>query len=106
MFLCKTRGIFMRIESGKAYACIAMLIAVFLLSGCGDDGDPVKPVDDAAEFKPLTTPENLIHNLALSYGELNISEYDKLLLSADDGDYGQEYYWFFQADDVTTLGED
>ena len=95
----------MRTIRGKAYACIALLAAAILISGCGDDGNPVTPEEETAEFRTLTSPENLIYNLVLSYKELNIVEYSRLLLNTDDGDYGQEYYWFNQAEDVSALGE-
>jgi hypothetical protein len=106
MFLCKTRGVFMRTVNRKAYACITILIAALFLSGCGDDGAPVKPADEVAEFKPLTTPENLIHNLVLSYDKLDIARYAELLLSTAEGGYGQEYYWFHQEGDATIIGEE
>jgi len=64
--------------------------------------DPKPPVN----FAPLTAPDSLIHNLVLAYQELNIQEYSKLLLSTDDGDYGQEYYWFNQAEDASALEEE
>ncbi len=92
--------------NGKAYACIALFAAALLTSGCGDDGSPVTPEEDMAEFKALTTPENLIYNLVLSYADLNIIEYSRLLLNTDDGDYGKEYYWYFQEEDAISLGEE
>ena len=59
-----------------------------------------------ADFAALTTPDSLIYNLDLAYAELNIEEYSKLFLRTDDGDYGQEYYWFNQTEDVEILGEE
>ena len=96
----------MRRLNGKAYACIVLVAAVFLAAGCSDDGNPVTPEEEPAEFRALTTPENLIYNLVLSYEALNIVEYSRLLLNTDDGDYGQEYYWFNQPEDVGGLGEE
>jgi hypothetical protein len=96
----------MRTVNHKAYACIVLLAALFLTAGCGDDGSPVTPEEDTAVFKTRTTPENLIYNLVLSYEELNIVEYSRLLLNTDDGDYGQEYYWYNQIEDLGKLGEE
>ncbi len=64
--------------------------------------DPKPPV----YFAPLTEPDSLIHNLVLAYLELNIEEYSRLLLRTDEGDYGQDYYWFNQVEDLGSLGEE
>ncbi|MCK4350310.1 MAG: hypothetical protein KAX13_05590 [Candidatus Krumholzibacteria bacterium] len=95
----------MRTVNHKAYACIVLLATVLLAAGCGDEGSPVTPEEDTAVFKTLTIPENLIYNLVLSYDELNIEEYAKLLLNTYDGDYGQEYCWYNQTEDAGNLGE-
>ncbi len=67
---------------------------------------PGRPAEDTAEFRALTSPENLIYNLVLSYDELNITEYSRLLLNTSDGVYGKEYYWYFQEEDVIGPGEE
>ncbi len=88
------------------FACIALLTLALFVSGCSDDSSPAGPEQETPEFRALTSPGNLIYNLVLSYQQLSIEEYSRLLLSADEGDYGQEYHWFNQAEDVSILGEE
>jgi hypothetical protein len=100
----------MRTMNRNRYAWIALLSTALLASGCSifdnDDNGSNTNEQQTAEFEPLTSPENLIYNLALSYSELNIEEYAKLLLREEDGDYGREYRWHFQAEDVAVIGEE
>jgi hypothetical protein len=89
----------MRTLSGKAVAGISLLAAALFVYGCSDNSSPSGTVEEEAEFRALTSPENLIYNLVLSYQELNITEYSKLLLNSTDG-YGHEYIFILQPGDV------
>ncbi len=95
----------MRRTNRGVCACVFLLAAALLGAGCSDDSSPVATGEEAAEYRALTSQENLIYNLVLSYDELNITEYSKLLLSTADGEYGQEYHWFNQKQDTIVLGE-
>jgi hypothetical protein len=87
---------------GKTALLVAVTIILSYSFGCIlSPEEEIRPdPKPPAEFKDLTTPENLIHNLVLSYQDLNIIEYTKLLLKTDDGSYGKGYYWYFQEADV------
>ena len=95
-------------HTGKATLLIAIAIIFSYSVGCIlSPEEEIKPnPKPPANFAALTAPDSLIYNLVLAYGELHIEEYSKLLLSTDDGDYGQEYYWFNQLEDEAHLGEE
>ncbi|MCK4350311.1 MAG: hypothetical protein KAX13_05595 [Candidatus Krumholzibacteria bacterium] len=93
---------------GKTALLVAVTIILSYSFGCIlSPEEEVRPDPrPPANFAPLTAPDSLIYNLVLAYGELHIEEYSKLLLRTDDGDYGQEYYWYNQIEDVENLGEE
>ena len=95
----------MHASKRRASVCAALLAIALFAVGCSDDDSPTKPSIQPTAFKTLTTKENLIYNLVLSYQEKLIGEYEKLLLATDDGNYGKEYVWFFQESDVPPDGE-
>ena len=80
---------------------ISVLLLVPLASflGCSDP-TPYVPAPPSFVFKDLTEPDNIIHNLLLSYTANNIAEYSKLLLAANDScsgkPYASEYIWYNQ----------
>jgi hypothetical protein len=90
-------------------AGIALLLAAVLsTAGCICDCEDPRIIEEAdAVFANLTEREHIIGNLVLSYQELNIDEYARLLLSATDekpdeyggGTYPSEYIWFNQVED-------
>ena len=93
---------------GKTTLLIAMAMVLLYSFGCilspeeEVKPDPKPPVN----YAPLTAPDSLIHNLELSYQELNIQEYEKLLLKTDDGGYGKEYIFYLQPGDVVEGDEE
>ena len=93
---------------GKTTLLLAMAIMLSYSLGCIlSPEEEIRPDPNPVEdYKDLTAPQNLIDNLVLCYKNKDAVKYEELLLSTDDGDYGREYYWFFQEGDVTTLGEE
>lgn len=51
------------------------LVFALLLSGCTDDIKVYKPPEEESPFLPLTSPENLVHNIAKSY---NLQECERI----------------------------
>ena len=85
-------------------AGLCLLLSMFLVTGCLNDPEKKEaPVEEEPEFRDLTSKEDVINNLVLSYAERNISEYSKLLLRNDDSyngsDYQFSYYWYNQPED-------
>ena len=93
---------------GKTTLLIAMAIILSYSIGCIlSPEEEIRPnPNPPPEYKDLTTPENLIHNLEVSYLDLNDTRYGELLLKSDDGSYGEEYFFYFQEGDVITGGEE
>ena len=71
----------------RVSARVIAALAVLGLSGCpftpDQDDDNHKP--PPVQFRPRTSPENLLENLKAAYQERNVDEYDSLL--ADDFDF-------------------
>jgi hypothetical protein len=80
---------------------LILLFAAFLAAGCLTDPEKKEtPTEEPAQFRDLTSREDVIYNLLLSYQEKNISQYSRLLLEDDDSyngsDYQAGYYWYNQ----------
>jgi hypothetical protein len=86
------------------------LVACLIASGCNifdaEEGISNRETPSPPEYADLTSPQNLVNNLVLSYAYLDIEGYAALLLSDEEGDYGQEYRWYFQADDAAEIGKE
>jgi hypothetical protein len=82
------------------FAAIALLTTLLATPGCIFDCESVKIIEeDSGGFADLTEPEHVIQNIVRSYETLNIEEYTRLLLSAEDekpggGAYPSAYLWY------------
>ncbi len=93
---------------GKTALLVAVIIILSYSFGCIlSPEEEIRPnPNPPPDYKDLTIPENLIHNLVVSYQNLNDVKYGELLLKTDDGSYEEEYFFKFQIDDVVTGGEE
>jgi hypothetical protein len=91
------------------FAAIALLTTLLATPGCIFDCESVKIIEeDSGGFADLTEPEHVIQNIVRSYETLNIEEYTRLLLSAEDekpggGAYPSAYLWYNQEEDAEAL---
>jgi hypothetical protein len=79
-----------------AFFLLAVLVPVV---SCGDHEEIGPPaVNPSLQFRPQTSPENVVHNLQVAFRTRNIAAYEKLL--------APEFIFKFQPDDDAGLGMD
>ena len=91
---------------------IFMAVTVTFLHGCLFKPDKVDPVENKGDYKELTSPENVLNNLIVSYQRREIEPYAKLLsrdyiFKFQPGDEPRDLdrgYWTFEEDSTGTNG--
>lgn len=80
---------------GRFSILLSLLGILLFITGCpfsteGGGPDPIDP-PEVEDFKPRTSPENLLHNLKQAYEFRNIIQYDSLI--------AENFLFYFSEDD-------